>query len=76
MFFPVLKRVAPGFEDQIAFFSADLDDESVLQLLVEAAVATNPTLLFCQHAQPRERTTGYVNEAALRQKLREWLALG
>lgn len=75
MFSPILERLAPDFNGRFAFFNADLDDENVLQLLVESKITTNPALVFFQHGQPREHAIGYLDDAALRQKLREWLAL-
>lgn len=72
----VLERVAPQFDSHFAFFAADLDDENIWPLAVEIGILTNPALVWFQHGQARERIIGYATEAALRQKLGEWLALG
>ena len=75
MFLPVLQRVAPEFAVPLAFYTADLDEEELVPLFAQAGVMTSPQLVLFHNGQPRERTIGYLEEAALRQKLRDWLAL-
>ncbi len=75
MLLQVLDHVAPEFNAHFAFFVAELDDEGVWPLAVETAIATTPTLVLFQYGQESAHSVGFVTEAALRQKLSEWLAL-
>lgn len=75
MFSAVLSRVAPGFDEQFAFFAVDIDAQEGADLAAMSGISTNPALVFVQHGQPREHTIGYMNGAALRQKLSDWLVL-
>lgn len=75
LFRAVLEQVAPDFDAHFAFFAAALEEEGVWPLAREFAIMTTPALVFYHHGEERERTIGFLGEAALRQKLSDWLLL-
>ena len=70
---PVLARVAPDYNGQIAFFTADVDAEYLADFCQETAIVTIPTLLMWQADTKTDSIIGYTKEETLRAQFYAWL---
>ena len=70
---PIVARVMPHYEAQIAVFTADVDDELLALFCEQTKVATVPLLLLWQESEQMDWLMGYMSEDALRARLDAWL---
>ena len=69
----VLARVAPDYAAQFAFFTADVDEESLIPVFTATAVYTTPKLMLFERDVAVKQNIGFVQEETLRALFDAWL---
>ena len=72
-FAPIVARVAPDYQGQLAFFTVDVDDIGLSSFTTEVRLATVPTLILCESGIATDRIVGFAKEDVLRARLDAWL---
>ena len=73
MFASVIARVVPDYTDRFAFFTAHVEEESLIPMFTELPIYTTPTLVMFENDVEVKRTIGSVKEDALRSLFDAWL---
>ena len=69
----VLARVVPDYVEQFAFFTADVEEESLIPMFMEMKAFTTPQLVLFEGDTLVNHCVGYANEEDLRAWLGGWL---
>lgn len=68
-----LERVVPDYKGRFAFFTADLDDDTLVPFFTGLNAVSCPLLLLLTQGVEVDRNYGYMSEPALRAHLDAWL---